>query len=286
MDALSLNLSERYRQACLAELSAIKPGNVHVFADGHGMVVDQFVRSAEASAAVIAQPEKRVGQRILDAIQATHAAVGCNTNLGIVLLAAPMIHAAFHFPDTPIQQALAMVLDDLDVADTIACYRAIQLAAPAGLGQVEENSVLAEPAITLLQAMQQAAAYDQVAAQYANGFEAIFKQGVPAYLEAESRWQRPAWPATAVYLYFLSAMPDTHLQRKFGTNVAQEVRAEALRHFDIFISLDNPKLYLGKLLEFDAALKARGLNPGTSADLTVATLLAVGLLYNQPVWTA
>jgi triphosphoribosyl-dephospho-CoA synthetase len=31
------------------------------------------------------------------------------------------------------------------------------------------------------------------------------------------------------------------------------------------------------LLRFDATLKAQGLNPGTSADLTVATLFALAL---------
>jgi triphosphoribosyl-dephospho-CoA synthase len=41
--------------------------------------------------------------------------------------------------------------------------------------------------------------------------------------------------------------------------------------------LDNPKTCLRDLLKFDAELKEEGLNPGTSADLTVATLLAVSL---------
>ncbi len=36
------------------------------------------------------------------------------------------------------------------------------------------------------------------------------------------------------------------------------------------------------LTAFDQALKERGLNPGTSADLTVATLFAASLIALQP----
>jgi triphosphoribosyl-dephospho-CoA synthase len=86
---------EKYRDACMAELTAIKPGNVHMFADGHGMVVQDFIQSANVSAPVISKSGLTVGQRILNATQATWSEVGCNTNLGIVLLTAPMIQAAY-----------------------------------------------------------------------------------------------------------------------------------------------------------------------------------------------
>ena len=36
--------------ACETELRALKPGNVHVYADGHGMSVDDFRASAIAAA--------------------------------------------------------------------------------------------------------------------------------------------------------------------------------------------------------------------------------------------
>ncbi len=57
--------------------------------------VEQFISSAEASAQHIADPKPTgLGQRILKAISATHQeAVGCNTNLGIVLLCAPLAQA-------------------------------------------------------------------------------------------------------------------------------------------------------------------------------------------------
>ena len=45
-------IAAAYVEACLAELDAPKPGNVHRFAAGHGMQAADFVRSAEASAAL------------------------------------------------------------------------------------------------------------------------------------------------------------------------------------------------------------------------------------------
>ena len=47
-----------------------------------------------------------------------------------------------------------------------------------------------------------------------------------------------------------------------------EPLARALR------AADRPATLQATLLTFDAELKAAGLNPGTSADLTVATLFA------------
>jgi hypothetical protein len=82
-----------YRDACLAELVALKPGNVHVFAGGHDMTTADFEASAAASAPAMGAPALSVGARIFEAIRRTREAVGCNTNLGIVLLCAPLAQA-------------------------------------------------------------------------------------------------------------------------------------------------------------------------------------------------
>src|SRR5579863_834651 len=82
-----------YIEACLAELDAPKPGNVHRFAPGHGMSMVDFVRSAGASAGPITAKGARVGVRVRSAVEATLSAVGQNTNLGIILLCAPLAAA-------------------------------------------------------------------------------------------------------------------------------------------------------------------------------------------------
>ena len=274
---ISLRLANAFEAACMDELEAIKPGNVHIFADGHGMVVQDFMRSAEAAATVITQPELSVGQRILSAIEATRNAVGCNTNLGIVLLCAPLIHAVLHGNKSTLRGRLQQVLQELTIEDAELAYRAIVLASPAGLGKSELHDVHTVPRVTLLEAMREAQQRDRIALQYTSGFSDVFDAGVTLYRETLLRWKRPAWATTAVYLDFLARFDDSHILRKHGDAIAAMVRQEAEVHEKALLLLDNPKTYQRELLKFDANLKARGLNPGTSADLTVASLLAVSL---------
>ena len=74
---------------------ALKPGNVHDFAEGHGGSVDDFEASAHVSAPALTRCGASVGERVLGAIEAIFDVhVGWNTNLGIVLLCAPLAAAA------------------------------------------------------------------------------------------------------------------------------------------------------------------------------------------------
>ncbi len=265
-----------YRDVCMAELSAVKPGNVHMFADGHGMVVQDFIKSADTSSKVIAKPNLSVGERILSAVKATWDAVGCNTNLGIILLASPLIQAAYS-KDGFSQKALQEVLDNLTVDDAVKAYEAISIATPAGLGEVEQHDVRHTPHVRLLEAMQAASNRDLIAQQYANGYQDVFNLGVSTYQHYLAKWERSAWAISATYLAFLAEFEDSHIVRKYGKEIAQAIQQEAKNHFTSFISQENPKLYQAILLVWDADLKSRGINPGTSADLTVATILANGL---------
>ena len=271
-------LAQRFKQACLDELSALKPGNVHIFADGHGMVVQDFIKSAEAASQVIALENLSVGQRILQAVNATWEAVGCNTNLGIILLAAPVIHAALHCEAPSYRAQLSETLRNLTVEDAVDAFQAIQHANPAGLGQPKQYDVASAPDVTLLVAMQAAQSRDFIARQYSNGFQEIIEFGLPIYRQALINWERPAWATTLLYLAYLSEFEDSHIARKYGGEIGLRVQAEAKQHYDMLVSCDNPKNYLKPLIEFDKELKAENINPGTSADLTVATLLINSLV--------
>lgn len=274
---LSEYLAQAFKEACLAEVTALKPGNVHIFADGHGMAVQDFIASADVAAPPICRTSSTLGQRILDAVGATRVTVGCNTNLGILLLSAPLIQA-FESGSADLQAAVKNVLAASTVEDARLVYQAIQLASPGGLGASAEYDVSDEPNIPLLAAMQLAQHRDLIAMQYANGFEQIFAFGVPQYQSFLNAWDRPAWAVTGLYLSMLTAYPDTHITRKFNQYLAEEVSQEAGQHLNHLSALGNPKLYQKELLAFDQSLKTRGINPGTSADMTVATLLAFNLI--------
>ena len=282
INSMSANSVEQaYLNACLAELEALKPGNVHIFADGHGMQVQDFINSAEASAPVLCNDEqfgsRTLGQRILAALEVTYAAVSCNTNLGIILLAAPVVQAALQYPKLPLQTALQQVLQETTVDDAAHVYAGIRLVNPAGMGQRSEHDVSQAPQITLLAAMQLAAGQDMVARQYVEGYAQIWTQALPLYVHGIARWQRPAWALTAVYLYWLSSVPDSHIARKYGEAAALNVQQAARQHVEAFMALDNPKNYLPALLQWDQSLKQQGINPGTSADLTVITAMLAAL---------
>ena len=102
----NINLANAFKAACMAELEALKPGNVHIFADGHGMTVQDFIASADAVSEVIAQPNLTLGQRILHSVQATQNAVQMNTNLGMILLCAPLIQAKLLINGTGLQASI------------------------------------------------------------------------------------------------------------------------------------------------------------------------------------
>jgi triphosphoribosyl-dephospho-CoA synthase len=269
----SADIAAAFTAACLDELVALKPGNVHVFADGHRMTVNDFVRSAHAAAAPLTRPGARVGERILAAVEATAATVGANTNLGIILLCAPLAAAAEVATDD-LRGALARVLADLEVDDATLAFRAIVRAAPAGLGRADRHDVHEPATVTLREAMREAAPRDHIALQYASDFDDIFGLGLPRFAAASQRWPQPEWATVATYLAFLATHPDSHIVRKHGPGPAAEVRREAEHFAKRLLAAADAAALRDDLMAWDAALKARAINPGTSADLTVGTLFA------------
>jgi len=281
--------------ACALDVAVAKPGNVSVHSAGHGMEAHMFFDSARAAAPGLLEPGRPVGERIEAAVVATRAAAGCNTNLGILLLCAPIAAAVERWraneialPDAALAAAhparsrmpqdddadgfipaafvaaLDAVLAELTVADARAAYRAIAHASPGGLGDAPEQSVLAEPTIDLRAAMRLAADRDLIAAQYADGF--------PQVLTAARRFADgpPEAAMLAVFMGLLARFPDSHIARKYGTVAAQTVTDQAAR-----LWLPESRLPSSRppqaLADWDASLKALGMNPGTTADLSVAS---------------
>ena len=273
----SQQVAQAFRDACLAELDALKPGNVHRFADDPRISVPDFETSARAAAPALAMPRISVGARIRFAVEATMSIVGHNTNLGIILLGAPLAAAGLDPAPLDLPTRLAKILGGLDVEDARQTYVAVRRAEPGGLSKVPKHDVSEEPEVTLRQAMAAAEHRDRVAWNYIHDFADIFDVGLPRLEKAIARRHSLPHAATFVYLGFLASLPDTLIERKFGTAKAAEVLEEARTLAARFDGSNDPAALGPELLEFDRSLKARGLNPGTSADLTVATLFAASL---------
>ncbi|MGA0612042.1 triphosphoribosyl-dephospho-CoA synthase [Caldimonas sp. KR1-144] len=267
-------IAAAFELACTLDVAVRKPGNVSLVSPGHGMRAQQFVDSAHAARDAITLDGASVGERIEVGVWATQAVAGCNTNLGILLLAAPIAMAAEVGRD--LRTALAAVFAALTLDDAERTFRAITVANPGGLGHSSEADVRAPATMTLRQAMQLAAHRDRIARQYAEGGAELFDLGLAAW-DRHGRWDDPAPGVQAVYLAWLSSEADSHIVRRQGAPAAQAVTAEAAvwaRRAEAGEHLDADPAFAA----WDQSLKRQGLNPGTSADLTVATLMLAALL--------
>lgn len=256
--------------ACIWEVTARKPGNVHRFRDFDDVTYLDFLMSAAVIAPVLATAsQRRVGETIREAVQATRRVVTTNTNLGIILLLTPL--AAIP-PTEGWRTALPLLIDSLDVADTRAVYEAIRLASPGGLGRAAEQDVADEPTQSLREVMALAAERDLIARQYANGYREVFEESIPALLRGLERTQSLEAAIILCHLHLIATFPDSLIARKCGLDVAKEAGARALR----VLELDWPTNAQSwvSFNELDSWLRCEGhqRNPGTTADLVTACL--------------
>jgi triphosphoribosyl-dephospho-CoA synthase len=250
--------------ACVWEATARKAGNVHPGADFDNLAYSDFVRSAAAIVPALAEADAPLGISILDAIRATRQVVRTNTNLGIVLLLAPLCRCR----PGDWRAQLSAILTATTVADAESVYEAIRLAVPGGLGQVENQDISDKPTLTLRAVMALAADRDLIARQYANGYREVLDDGVPALLEGWARFGQVEAAILHLQVHLLSRHPDSLIVRKCGAEVAAEVvrRAQA-------IDLSTAAGRQG-FVGFDRWLRENGhtRNPGTTADLVTACL--------------
>jgi triphosphoribosyl-dephospho-CoA synthase len=286
--SLAQRIGQAAQLACILEVTSPKPGNVNRQHDFHDTLYEDFLLSAICiGPAMQSAGRNGVGQTIWRAIQDTHRLVTSNTNLGIVLLLAPIVKACFQTNKVKFRQAgaedyinairkeLALLLENLTTQDARLAYRAIRLARPGGLGESGEADIVQEPDITLLQAMQLAKDRDSIAREYATGFEITFATGYPALKQAWGAQNDPRRAIVHTYLTILASVPDTLIGRKRGTELARQVSGRAQEILDAggIFSAEGRQA----IAAFDLELRdaSHSLNPGTTADITTAAVFLV-----------
>ncbi|MDO9267986.1 MAG: triphosphoribosyl-dephospho-CoA synthase [Methylobacter sp.] len=271
-------LSELYRQACEVDVQAFKPGNVSVYAEGHDMTVADFRTSAKVSAEPLCNPDYSLGEKIYYAVKATREAVGCNTNLGIVLLCAPLIQAISGKPSgLTLRQAVSKVIAGTTIEDADWVFKAITLASPGGLGSSDQQDVNEKASVTLTEAMKIASAKDRIALQYTTDYQDIFNFLLLRYNISLDRWGDRNWAAVAVYADMLSQFPDSHIERKYGDQYSEMIATKMAQLSEELSKTDNPEQIKPLLFCLDQELKLYDINPGTTADMIVATVLTAFL---------
>lgn len=277
-----LTIGQAVTMACLLEASVPKPGNVHRGADFADMTFYDFAVSAALIGPILeTAPHCGVGLAALRATQATRAWVPCNTNLGTILLLAPLAAAAAKASGqsasagaSPLAAAVADVLEHLTADDARHVYQAIRLANPGGLGTVDKADVADEPPADLRAAMALAADRDLVARQYVSGFGEVLGMVVPLLADGVSQgWSLPDTVIHAA-IRLMHAHPDSLITRKCGPAVAQqsaELAGAVLKAGPV-----GSGNYFAALADLDFWLRADGhrRNPGTTADLIAAGLFA------------
>jgi triphosphoribosyl-dephospho-CoA synthase len=252
----------------------MKPGNVHPQANFADTRYEDFIASAVAIGGAMARIHRAgVGMTVLRAIRDTRRWVGVNTNLGAVLLLAPLAKAAVTPRGGGLRTRLRRVLRGLTVQDTRHVYAAIRLANPGGLGTADRWDVRSpRVSVSLLRAMEAAAARDTVAREYVTDFAVTFDVGLPCLRRHFGATRDLRAAVLQTYLTILATVPDSLITRKAGPRQAIEVSREAAR----ILKVGGADTAVGRrqLVGFDRRLRRRGnlLNPGTTADLTVASL--------------
>ena len=278
--------------ACLMEATARKPGNVHRFADFSDATYFDFAMSALAiGPAMEAAGTIGVGRAVISALTATRAVTGTNTNLGMLLLLAPL---AVVTAGRALRAGVAAVLEATTIEDADLVYQAIRLANPGGLGAAAEQDVAGRPTCTLKEAMRLAADRDVIARQYVLDFQDVFDVTLAALGESLAITADVETAVVRCHLCTMAAIPDTLIARKLGATEALESSTRALAVLDA----GWPDTERGRRLfdDFDGWLRGlgRSRNPGATADLVAAALFVAlrdgtirfPLGVGGPPWTA
>ena len=269
-----IEISQLVQMTCAMEVSAPKPGNVNRRHDFERSTFEEFLLSGIAIGPAFADAGRStVGEIILNAVLASKKHYRSNTNLGIILLLAPLAKACLAASDfNDIRTKLQKTLDALTIEDAELAYEAIRIANPGGLGLVAKADIGEKPTIPFLEAMAFAKERDSIAWEYATNYEITFEIGLPALKTALSRGASSPNAIVQAYLSMLSRIPDSHIARKKGIDAAEVVSLKAAQII-LRGGIFTEKGLMG-IEAFDQFLRApsQSLNPGTSADLTAAAI--------------
>ncbi|MBO5152583.1 MAG: triphosphoribosyl-dephospho-CoA synthase [Methanobrevibacter sp.] len=268
-----------------------KPGNVHRTRDYDDMVFEDFVISGivigdtirEACSDVDVENPK-LGKYILEAVAETDRWIKNNTNLGIVMMTMPIAMAAAISDDfDEIRPNVVKLMANTSVDDACDLYDAINIADAGGMGDQDEYDVASDNAKqelrennqTMYDVLKISAPWDMLAREMTSDMPAVFEIGYPVYHELkDEKSMNDACLLT--FLTILSQVPDTLISRKYGSDEALKI---SMMTRDL-LNLKDESDFTQKVKEFDDYLYENHYNPGTTADLTAASIFVSYLKSN------
>ena len=189
------------------------------------------------------------------------------------MLCAPIIHALVEYKGSDLREAIIKTIDDATPDDTIKICKAINISSPGGLGDASEYDTKSLPNVKLREIMSYSAGYDRISYQYHNNFKDILDFILPKLDKNMAKYESTDISISITFLEILSKIPDSHISRKLGEEIAKKTS----NHVNDLLKIqdkDCSEDYLVKQLnDLDYEYKKKGINPGTTADLLVASLM-------------
>jgi triphosphoribosyl-dephospho-CoA synthase len=177
-----------------------------------------------------------------------------------------------------LQNNIGLLMDNTTVSDAISLYKAINIAEAGGMGDQAEfdvsNNEFQDELISKNQNMYDvlkiSASWDCLANELTSKMPITFNIGFKTFNKYKKNYSINN-STVLTFLKILSDVPDTLISRKYNKEKAKEVSKlskELLDNGDFFTSSFNKKLR-----ELDDFLFKNKLNPGTTADLTAASIM-------------
>ena len=267
------DLKSAYLFSCKKDIELIKPGNVNLLSSHKDTKAQDYLDSAILSSKELFNQNYSLGKRILESVNVTRSQVNVNTNLGIILLCAPVIQSYIDFNNLDLREGIKKTLSTTSIKDTHDLCAAINISSPGGLGDSDMYDTASYPNASIKQIMDYSQEYDRISYQYSHNFSDIFDFIIPKLEFLNQRYESLDISLSLLFIEILAKIPDSHISRKFGDKIAKKTSNNAHDLLKILDREYDPD-YLAKALNnLDYEYKKKGINPGTTADLLVASLM-------------
>ncbi len=301
MPLSDIEIAQAVQIASLLEASAAKPGNVYPNKCFKDLNYHHFLfSSAAVFPAFLDLENKSVGEIILEGVKQTHSFIKTNTNLGILLLIAPLAAAYVNLRKKDLinsadkkelkkllKQETNFILKNLTKKDAKLVYQAINYSKAGNLNKVEEGDIKNEVELTLYQAMKLAQNRDKIAAEYVNGFSLTFDFAYPVFKKNLKKFSKLDEAIIQSYLEILAKYPDTLIARKWGNDFAVKISEKAKKLLKKLKDITDYKVREEEIKKFDKYLRSKNekINPGTTADFTAAVIFVAILISGKEIIT-
>jgi len=256
---------------------------------------------------VIKYSEIGIGKYVKQAVKDVNSwHNGGNTHLGSIMLFTPLAAAAAILKKhegkvkvDSLRKEATKVMESTTNEDALEFYGAISSLNIGWLGQIRSKDLpdigsskslnqIEESGSTFFEIMKFSSEWDGIARELTNGLSASFKIGYPSFIKTYKETEDVNMATVNTFLKILSEIPDTFIARKIGLDITKDISEAVKMGMPISRTISEKSKKI--LDDHNGMLSTRGkkeiekmdeelrrsaghLNPGTTADITAASLM-------------